>query len=179
MFDLFVETFNRAFNMTPDGVSHRHGLLRVGDQLYVQTPADVRRSAVIGALYAALARCVGGGRAFLYTAFQLASGLYLADVACVGRARAGLPETGTHYPCAPDLAVFVDAPGAPTPQRVIRDFGAGGARLVWRIDADRPAVEVYRAGSALVETLHEEDTLDGADVIPGFAVQVRDLFAFD
>ena len=76
----------------------------------------------------------------------------------------------------PDLAVEVlspdDRPGAVAAKIVF--YLLHGVRLVWLIDPDERTVQVFTAdGESRV--LHDEDTLDGGNVLPGFAVHVRDI----
>jgi Uma2 family endonuclease len=49
-------------------------------------------------------------------------------------------------------------------------------RVVWFIDSRQRTVQVYTAPDQLV-TLTEKDTLGGGDVLPGFTLSVRELFA--
>lgn len=79
---------------------------------------------------------------------------------------------------APDLAVEVLSRGN-TPgemERKRRDYFAAGVRLVWEVDPRTRTVHVYTAADA-VTTLTERDTLDGGDVLPGFTLPVKQLFA--
>jgi Uma2 family endonuclease len=57
-----------------------------------------------------------------------------------------------------------------------REYFLAGTRLVWMVDPPRRVVEVYTAPDQFV-TLSEEQTLDGGDVLPGFALPLRKLFA--
>ncbi|MGH2517715.1 MAG: Uma2 family endonuclease [Ktedonobacterales bacterium] len=50
-----------------------------------------------------------------------------------------------------------------------------GVRLVWVVYPALRIVEVYRPGQAMV-TLRETDTLDGHEVLPGFAAPVAGIF---
>ena len=79
---------------------------------------------------------------------------------------------------APDLAIEVLSPGntATEMQRKIRDYFEAGVRLVWIVDPETRTVSVHR--SADRETvLKAIETLDGGDVLPGFALPLRELFA--
>ncbi len=81
-------------------------------------------------------------------------------------------------PIAPDLAVEVLSRGN-TPREMERkrvDFFGAGTRLVWIVDPKKRVVRVYTD----VETFEElaaEQKLTGGDVLPGFEVAVRDIFA--
>lgn len=50
-----------------------------------------------------------------------------------------------------------------------------GARLVWVAYPTARAIEVHRVGQP-VTTLHDGDTLDGHDVVPGFSIAVSQVF---
>jgi Uma2 family endonuclease len=80
-------------------------------------------------------------------------------------------------PVAPDLAVEVLSPSdtASELQEKLDDYLAAGTRAVWVIDPDRRAVAMHSA-TGPTRRLREPDTLDGGDVVPGFAVPVRALF---
>lgn len=83
----------------------------------------------------------------------------------------GFPEM------APDLAVEVLSPSN-TAGEIARKtalYLANGVRVVWVIDPASRTVSVYSSAGA--EVLGESDRLDGGDVVPGFAMQVADLFA--
>ncbi len=51
-----------------------------------------------------------------------------------------------------------------------------GAKLVWLVFPGKQRVEVHAAGQAVV-TLEADDTLTGGNVLTGFAITVRELFA--
>lgn len=101
-----------------------------------------------------------------------------ADVAFVSRERAGQIKPDDWIPFAPDLAVEVisesERAGA------IRDkalhYMDNGTRLLWLIYPDNRVIDVYRPGQPTI-TLKAGDTLDGGDVLPGFAVDVAGIFA--
>jgi Uma2 family endonuclease len=79
---------------------------------------------------------------------------------------------------APDLAVEVLSPGNTRGEmdRKLRDYLAAGVRLVWYLDPAARTAEVHLPGGGR-GTLGENDTLVGEDVLPGFRLQLRDLFA--
>lgn len=55
------------------------------------------------------------------------------------------------------------------------DYFAVGVRLVWQVDPVARTVSVY-AAPEVAAVLTEADTLDGAPVLPGFTLPLRDLF---
>jgi Uma2 family endonuclease len=59
------------------------------------------------------------------------------------------------------------------------DFFGSGCRLVWEIDPQSRDVMVYTTPE-LASVITQSDTLDGRDVLPGFALPLAHLFeAFD
>jgi Uma2 family endonuclease len=77
---------------------------------------------------------------------------------------------------APDLAVEVLSPSdsASAIQQKILEYFHAGARLVWIVDPQVRAVIVHRPdGSAAV--LRDGESLEGGDVLEGFAVAVSEL----
>jgi Uma2 family endonuclease len=79
---------------------------------------------------------------------------------------------------APDLAVEVlsvsNTPGEMARKR--REYFAAGTRLVWQVDPVARTVAVYTAPEQ-VTVLHEEETLEGGAVLPGFTLPLREFFA--
>lgn len=79
---------------------------------------------------------------------------------------------------APDLAVEILS-RTNTRAEMARKRGeyfAAGVQLVWEVDPRARAVDVYVAPERSVR-LVESETLDGGDVLPGFALPLADLFA--
>ena len=78
----------------------------------------------------------------------------------------------------PDLAVEVLSEGNTKGEmdRKLKDYFLAGTRLVWLVDPDTRTVRVFTSPEAPI-TLRERDTLDGGDVLPGFTLPLKDLFA--
>jgi Uma2 family endonuclease len=55
------------------------------------------------------------------------------------------------------------------------DFLDAGTRMVWVLEPSRRTVMVYRSRDD-IRLLAEDDELEGGDVLPGFSVQVAELF---
>jgi len=56
------------------------------------------------------------------------------------------------------------------------EYFNSGTRLAWLINPRSKSVAVYdRASDEPAKTLHESDTLDGGDVLPGFSVSIAAL----
>lgn len=58
----------------------------------------------------------------------------------------------------------------------VADYLAGGARLVWLLYPKARTAMVYHAGGAS-RTIPASGSLDGEDVLPGFAQPLSDIFA--
>jgi Uma2 family endonuclease len=83
------------------------------------------------------------------------------------------------YPFAPDLAIEVV--GSSQKQDAMdvkaRRYLAAGTAIVWVVWPEQRAVDVWHAGDVKPTTLGISASLDGENVIPGFTLQVADLFA--
>jgi Uma2 family endonuclease len=79
---------------------------------------------------------------------------------------------------APDLAIEVLSAGNTEGemQRKLRDYFAAGVRLVWYIDPHTRSAKSYTREDRYVE-VDESGSLAGGDVLPGFELLLRDLFA--
>jgi Uma2 family endonuclease len=78
----------------------------------------------------------------------------------------------------PNLAVEVLSEGNTRGEmkRKLKDYFLSDVRVVWFVDLRSRTIQVYTAPDEFV-TLVEGQTLDGGDVLPGFAVPVRKVFA--
>lgn len=78
----------------------------------------------------------------------------------------------------PDLAVEVlsESNTAQEMQGKLNEYFAGGAQLVWIIDPRTRTARSYR-GPGEFSLIDEAGSLTGGDVLPGFALQLKDLFA--
>ena len=78
---------------------------------------------------------------------------------------------------APDLVVEVLSKGNTRAEmaRKLEDYSRSGVRLVWYVDSKKRTVQVFTAADQSV-TLGDDDTVDGGDVLPGFALAIRDWF---
>jgi Uma2 family endonuclease len=112
---------------------------------------------------------------------RLARGLVrIPDVSFVSWKR--LP--GGHVPeepipdLTPDLAVEVLSPSNTDAEMAtkLHNYFAAGVRLVWYVDPRTRTVDIYTALDRSTR-LTEDRTLDGGDVLPGFALSLRELFA--
>lgn len=78
----------------------------------------------------------------------------------------------------PDLAVEVLSEGNTTREieRKRGEYFQAGVRLVWIVDPETRTVAVYTSADH-VRTLTASETLDGGEVLPGFTLSLKDLFA--
>ena len=79
---------------------------------------------------------------------------------------------------APELAVEVISPGNTEKEMAdkLRDYFNAGVRLVWYIYPSSREVKVYTSPDNLT-LLNEQQALDGGDVLTGFQLELRELFA--
>ena len=79
---------------------------------------------------------------------------------------------------APDLVIEVlsESNTGPEMERKRGEYFAAGVRLIWEFDPEARAVAVYtRDGS--VKRLDASQAVDGGDVLPGFVLEISDVFA--
>ncbi len=150
--------------MAPAG--HQHGRVVVN----LTTPLDQHvRTHGLGVVYGA------------ETGFKLASDPDLVrapDAAFVCTERvAAVGDVEGYWPGAPDLAVEVISPTDlyGDVEAKVLDWLAGGTRMVLVLNPRKRTVIVYHSLADVV-VLRENDLLDGADVVPGWRIPVRNLF---
>jgi Uma2 family endonuclease len=105
----------------------------------------------------------------------------IPDVSVVRRERVaagGIPEG--FWPGAPDLAVEIVSPHdrAEEVHERVRDYLGAGTQQVWVLWPRSRTVTVYWPDGTARE-LGPDDQLTGGDVLPGFAVAVRELFVVE
>ena len=102
------------------------------------------------------------------------------DVAFVTRERrASLGGRIRGYiPGAPDLAVEIRSPDNTAAELSAKaaDYLRAGTRLVWVVDPAAQTVQVHRLGEPASIT-RAGASLDGKDLLPGFALPLNELFA--
>jgi Uma2 family endonuclease len=93
------------------------------------------------------------------------------------RLPAGGPMPG-YFRGAPDLAVEVVSPHDRSSEvrAKVREYLAAGTAMVVVVDPEDRTVSVYRPGRDPLD-LTEADVIDGEDVLPGWRMPVRDIFA--
>ncbi len=79
---------------------------------------------------------------------------------------------------APDLVVEILSPGNTVEEihQKIVDYFENGTRLAWVIHPDEQFVLVHRSPQP-EQLLRADDKLEGEQLIPGFSLEVSELFA--
>lgn len=98
------------------------------------------------------------------------------DISFYSSAR--LPNLPDHYfEIPPDLAVEILSPNdrRGAVREKIRGYLTNGVHTVWLVDPDARTVIVY-AGTLRGIEFDETDTIDAADVLPGFTCRVSEFF---
>lgn len=100
------------------------------------------------------------------------------DAAFIAKDR--LPPEGvpsSYSDTIPDIVVEVVSPSdrAGQIQTKIEQWIEHGVKLVWLVHPERRSITVYRSLNE-VHVLHEDDTLTGDPVLPGFSCPVADIF---
>jgi len=88
------------------------------------------------------------------------------------------PEQRQKFPpLAPDFAIELrSATDELKPlQAKMQEYHDNGVRLGWLLDPQRQIVEIYRLGTD-VEVLRSPTTLSGEDVLPGFVMDLSEIF---
>jgi Uma2 family endonuclease len=104
----------------------------------------------------------------------------IPDVGFVSREH--VPElSGSIFTVALDLAVEVISPSE-TQRKVlakVQDYLRLGTKLIWAVYPEENVVDVYRPADdgVIVQTVDLNGTLDGGDVVPGFKLAVKEIFA--
>ena len=99
------------------------------------------------------------------------------DVAFVLQSQLEQVKGIEYFQGAPVLAVEVVSPSDDfrTLDRKVEQYLAAGARLVWIVMPEDRRIRIYRAdGTSSV--LHETDTLDAPDLLPGWSIPVAEIF---
>jgi Uma2 family endonuclease len=151
--------------MSPAG--HNHG--RITIRLTLPIAQHVREHS-LGEVYAA------------ETGFKLASNpdtVRAPDIAFIRQQRVDeVGETKGYWPGAPDLAVEVLSPDdrVVEVEEKVSEWLTAGTKQVWVVSAKLRTVTVYRSPTDIL-VLTEKDFLDGGDVLPGFRIQLKEIFA--
>jgi Uma2 family endonuclease len=165
--------------------AHEDRLCELVDGVLVEKPMGLRESLLAAALIGFVRAFVIPRNLGLVTGeagmMKLFAGIVrIPDVAFISWDR--LP--GRRVPSqaipalVPDLAVEVlsESKTKKEMERKRGEYFRAGVRLVWEVDPEERTVAVY-TGPEQPTVLTQEQTLDGGQVLPGFTLPLRDLFA--
>jgi Uma2 family endonuclease len=182
-----MSTLTRSENLTEEQLLSmpRMGKAEMIDGRLIVAPAGSEHGGVSARLLARLWTHVEAHRAGLVfdssTGFWMKSGNLLSpDVAFVAANRLkGLKRLPRKFfKGSPDLVAEVLSPNDRTAdtERKIAEYFETDTRLMWLVDPEALTVRLYREGR-VTGTLSRGDTLKGDEVVPGFAIDLDDLFA--
>lgn len=108
--------------------------------------------------------------------YVVAGERYIPDVAFISLARQPEPSHEAYNPNPPDLVVEVISPSDSLDALRIKvsNYLAAGT-VVWVVDPEKRVVEVHAPGQP-VKVCGAESTVDGGEVLPGFALAVSGIF---
>jgi Uma2 family endonuclease len=163
---------------------HENRLFELIDGVLVEKAMSYRESALAIAVAAALCEFVEPKKLGIVTGadgmMRLFPGLIRTpDVAFASRDRfpAGVISADPIANLAPDLAVEILSEGNTKAEMKLKrtHYFNSGVRLVWLIDLKTRTALAF-TGVDQFTTLNEEQSLDGAEVLPGFTLPLRDIF---
>jgi Uma2 family endonuclease len=102
------------------------------------------------------------------------------DVGFISKVR--LPKmTAKFIPFAPDLAVEVISPSdhLKDVQKKAKEYLSYGTKVVWVLDPEEQTVAIHTlidAETVAIRTLNINGVLDGGEVLPGFSIDVKEIF---
>jgi len=150
--------------MSPAG--HYHGKVTIRLTLPIAQHVKERS---LGEVYAA------------ETGFRLGSNpdtVRAPDIAFIRQQRVEeVGETKGYWPGAPDLAVEVLSPDdrVVEVEEKVSEWLMAGTKQVWVVSPTLRTVTIYRSPVEIL-TLTEQDMLNGNDVLPGFQIQIKEIF---
>lgn len=173
-------TEEELLRLPDDGMRHE----LIDGELRTMTPAGGEHGGTAGAIHFHLGRFVYDHPIACVLAAETGfvirrdpDRVRAPDVAVLSTERIpaeGLPAG--YIPGAPDLAVEVVSPNDRAAEVLdkVDDWLRAGARIVWVVYPSPVRLFVYRADGSIVQ-LDPDGEVDGADLLPGFRMRVRDL----
>ncbi len=164
-------------------IKHEGKVELVDGEVRLMTPAGGEQGAISADLLTRLNNFVRRkklGRVFdAQTGFRPYSNLRAPDVSFVRMERlpGGKPPKGfLHIP--PDLAVEVLGLNETFDdyEEKVAEYLSWGVRLIWLVDPNTETVMVIRQNGER-QVLKGKDVLSGEDVVPGFKIRVKTIFA--
>lgn len=175
-------TADELLAMPDDGIRRE----LVAGELREMTPAGWQHGRVAGNIAGELRAYIRprrlGAMATAEASYRLSADpdtVRVPDVSFVRQER--VDEVGDptgFWPGAPDLAVEVVSPNDRYSEvrAKVDEYLAAGTPMVVVVDPQNREVIVVRASGERIQ-LGEDDVLDGGDVVPGWTLPVRDIFA--
>ena len=168
-------------NMPEDGSRYE---LIMGELVKMSPPGQYHAEigSIVDGSLGPHARGEGIGKVYTEYGYILSFGpdtVRAPDLSFVSQARLdAIGETSGYWPGAPDLAIEIVSPSDRLSDVAdkVREWLDAGTLMVAVINPRNRTVEIHRP-PADVEILAEGDTLDGADVVPGWRIAVADIFA--
>jgi Uma2 family endonuclease len=154
-------------------------------ELIAMAPTHADHGDVAGALHAELGYYIRRNR--LGKVYSAETGFLIArnpdtvrapDIAFIQTGRLTPEASAANWnPVIPDLVVEVISSGDRAAQidAKVQMWLDAGVRLVWVVYPPRQEVMIHHAGQPVV-TLTAANTLNGEDVVPGFALSVGEIF---
>jgi Uma2 family endonuclease len=169
------------FEQIADSAENAERLLELVNGEIIEKDATELRSVVAGNILSALwafVKQLHMGRVLGRVTYHKPGDVYHLLNPDVSFSSAQRPVLKVGYvPEMPDLVAEVKSPADNLEQlrRKVLYFLANGTKLVWLVIPEKRLIEVYAPDDEQVLT--EGDTLNGGDVLPGFEMPVRDVFA--
>jgi Uma2 family endonuclease len=118
---------------------------------------------------------VRGGEAGIYTS-RNPDTVRGADVLFISHERYTQKQSCSYLDVAPDLIVEILLPSNTREElrEKVQEYFAIGVRMVWVVNPRRRTIAVYRSPTDVRE-LHDDETIAGEEVLPGFACPVATL----
>jgi Uma2 family endonuclease len=158
----------------------------VKGELRKMTPAGFSHGKVVANLTGPLATYVKANQLGVVlgaeTGFKLAADpdtVLAPDIAFVRNERfLEVGDTEKFWPGPPDLAVEVLSPSdtAYDVEEKITSWLRAGVAMVWLLNPKQRTLHVYWSNNP-TQRLGSEDVLDGQDVVPGFRINVKEIFS--
>ena len=175
-------TADELLAMPEDGIRRE----LVAGELREMTPAGWQHGRSAGTIASELGPYVRqhklGAMATAEASFRLSADpdtVRVPDVSFVCQERLdAIGDTAGYWPGAPDLAVEVISPNDRYSEvrEKVDEYLAAGTPMVVLVDPQNREVIVFRSLGERIG-LTEDDVLDGGDVVPGWTLPVRDIFA--
>ncbi len=115
------------------------------------------------------------------TGFKLSNGKDVSpDVAWIKKERWDSLTSEQQYkfaPIAPDFVIELRSPSDNLKplQEKMEEYIENGVKLAWLIDRKQGKIFIYRPGQ-VVEELDHPQTLNGEDILPGFVLDLREIW---